>query len=216
MDAPRESGKYVYCIIRSGDGRRSFGNIGFSGAEVYTLDYRDVAPVMSDTPLKKFDVRDEDVSLHKNVVQRVMEEHGVIPVAYGMSFKNKKTLLIALSAGYQAMKKAMKVVEDKVELGVKVLADKDTPPGEGDRIRAAFMESLKAKAAETKELKRFSDRLLLNASFLVSRSGVEGFSEEVERLRRQFEGMRMLYSGPWPPYNFVDIHILSKRRGGFR
>lgn len=96
MDAPRESGKYVY------------------------------------SPMKKFEVRDEDVSLHKNVVQRVMEEYGVILVAYGMSFKNKKTPLVAMSAGYQAMKQAMKVVEDKVELGVKVLSDRDALPGDGN------------------------------------------------------------------------------------
>ena len=65
-------------------------------------------------------------------------------------------------------------------------------------------------------LKSFSDRMLLNASFLIDKDKIGDFSEAVEQLSNGDSGMKVQYSGPWPPYNFVDIHILSKRRGGFR
>jgi glycosyltransferase involved in cell wall biosynthesis len=142
----------------------------------------------------------------------------VIPVAYGMAFKNKKLLLVAMSAGYTAMMKASKVIDNKVELGVKVLL----PPkdeharDEMEQFRTDVLSRLEKKSAQRKELKRFSDRLVLNASFLVDREGVDNFSEEVRSLERDRPYLKFMYSGPWPPYNFVDIRILSKKGGGFR
>lgn len=213
----QESGRYVYCIIKSPGEKKSFGNIGFRGEEVYTLEYRDFAPVVSNAPVKKYEVSEEDVELHRKVVERVMKEHTVLPVAYGMVFKNKKLLLIAMSAGYKAMKKSMKEIDNRVELGVKVLLPKEASQWNGkEKCRSDFLEALQKKAVQSKELKLFSERLVLNASFLVDRDKIDDFSDEVELLGNGYTNLKTQYSGPWPPYNFVDIQILSKRKGGFR
>lgn len=212
-----ESGRYVYCIIKSPGDKKSFGSIGFGGGEVYTLEHRDLAPVVSNAGVLNYEVTDDHVELHRKVVEQVMKEHDVLPVAFGMAFKNKKLLLIAMSAGYKAMKKAMAQVEKKVELGVKVLLSKDDVSWDGKELcKSDFLETLKKSAAETKELKLFSDRLLMNASFLVERDKIENFSGEVEKLGTKYPNLKVQYSGPWPPYNFVDIQILSKKKGGFR
>jgi hypothetical protein len=215
--AVQESGRYVYCIIKSPGGRKSFGKMGFGDQEVYTLDYRNLAPVVSDIAMKKFDVNDGEILYHDRVVREVMKDHTVIPVAYGMAFKNKKLLLVAMSAGYTAMTKALKVIDNKVELGIKVIIPQVTiSKDELERVRSDYLSRFKNKAAQWKELKLFSERLLLNASFLVEQKGIDEFSEEVKGLERDMPLLKVIYSGPWPPYNFVDIHILSKRRGGFR
>jgi len=215
--AVQESGRYVYCIIKSPGARKNFGKLGFGDEEVYTLDYRNLAPVVSNMAMKKFEVNDEEIRYHDQVVREVMKEHSVIPVAYGMAFKNKKLLLVAMSAGYTAMTKALKVIDNKVELGIKVLIPKDTLSRDMlDRFRSDSLSRLTKRSAQWKELKRFSDRLLLNASFLVDQGRIDDFSEEVNGLKNDMPLMKVIYSGPWPPYNFVDIHILSKRRGGFR
>ncbi len=212
-----ERGRYVYCMIKSQGEKKSFGNIGFAGEEVYTLEYRDFAPVVSSAAVKKYEVSDEEVELHRKVVEQVMKEHSVLPVAYGMVFKNKKLLLVAMSAGYKAMKKAMSEVENRVELGVKVFLPKEAAAWDGkEKCRADFLEVLKKKAVQSKELKLFSDRLVLNASFLVDRGIINDFSGEVGQLGNKYPNLKLQYSGPWPPYNFVDIQILSRRRGGFR
>ena len=216
-DKPVE-GRYVYCIIKSPGERKSFGNIGFGGEEVYTIEYRDYAPVVSSAPMKKYEVNEEEVELHRTVEGQVMKEHSVIPVAYGMVFKSRKLINVAVKAGYTAIKKAMKTIDNKVELGVKVIQPKNMPDwnGEVEECRLDFMEGLKGIAADSKELNLFSDRLVLNAAFLVDRANMDEFSDEVERLGNRYEYLKTRYSGPWSPYNFVDIHILSKRRGGFR
>lgn len=213
----QESGRYVYCIIKSPGEKKSFENIGFGGVEVYTLEYKDFAPVVSSAPVKKYEVSEEEVELHRKVVERVMKEHTVLPVAYGMVFKNKKLLLVAMSAGYKAMRKAMKEIDNRVELGVKVFLPKEASQWNGkEKCRADFFEALKKIAVQSKELKLFSERLVLNASFLVDRDKIDDFSGEVERLGNRYTSLKTQYSGPWAPYNFVDIQILSKRRGGFR
>src|SRR5512135_2782856 len=46
-----DGGKYVYCIIRS-DRQHDFGSIGIGGGQrVMTVAYRDLAAVVSDTPI---------------------------------------------------------------------------------------------------------------------------------------------------------------------
>lgn len=210
-------GLYVYCIIKSDGQKKSFGNIGFDGNDVYTLEYKEFLPVVSVAPLKKYEANEEEIEIHKNAVQSVMKENSVIPVAYGMVFKNKKLITIAMSAGYKAIRKAMNVIDNKIELGVKVIMPKDAElNGKKDECRSEFRETLKKVASDSKELKLFSERLVLNESFLVARDKIDEFSLEVENLTRKYDYLKTQYSGPWPPYNFVDIHVLSKKKGGFR
>ena len=211
-------GLYVYCIIRSTAERKSFGNIGFGGGEVHTLDYNDFAPVVSSSKMKEYGVDEEDIKVHKTVVEHVMREYSVLPVAYGMVFKNNKLLGVAMKTGHRAMKKAMDSVDGKVELGVKVLLPQNSKDLNGniEECRSEIMRCIGDIAADLKSLKLFSDRLLLNTSFLVDASKLDEFSDCVGRLAGDYSSMKVQYSGPWPPYNFVDIQILGKKRGGFR
>jgi len=152
-------------------------------------------------------------------VEQIMREHSVLPVAYGMAFKNRKLLQIAMGAGYQAMQKAFEAVEGKVELGIKVFLPKELEGWselQRAECRTNFLKNLQEKAADYKELKLFSDRLILNAAFLVERARMEKFSEHVSQLTSKYGGAKVQSSGPWPAYNFVDIHILGKKRKGFR
>jgi hypothetical protein len=71
-------------------------------------------------------------------------------------------------------------------------------------------------ASDSKELKLFSDRLILNSAYLVNRDGIGEFSDKVSLLAARYGEAKVQYSGPWPAYNFVDIHILGKKRKGFR
>jgi hypothetical protein len=211
-------GKYVYCVIRSPPEKKSFGDLGFDGGEVYTLDYKDFAPVVSDAKVREYAVDEADVYVHRHVVDEVMKEHDVLPVAYGMIFKNRKLLMIAMGAGYTAMAKAADVVSGKVELGIKVFLPKEVKNWNGKRedCKNDYLESLQGLAMDSKELKLFSERLVVNAAFLVDRSKIDDFSVKVGELSSRYAEAKTQYSGPWPAYNFVDIYILGKHRKGFR
>jgi len=214
----QKQGRYVYCVIPSVAEKKSFGNIGFNGQEVYTMDYKDFSPIVSDAEMREYAVSEEEVEVHKKVVEQVMLEYDVLPVAYGMIFKNKKLLTIAMGAGYAAIKKASETVGAKIELGVKVFMPKELDGWNGQKeiCRSDYLDGLKGIAADFKELKLFSERLVLNAAFLVDRSNIDEFSVRVGELTSRYDQVKTQYSGPWPPYNFVDIHILGKQRKGFR
>ncbi|NPV63352.1 MAG: GvpL/GvpF family gas vesicle protein [Methanotrichaceae archaeon] len=215
MDA---KGKYVYCIIGSPGERKTFDISGFMGSEVYALLYRDVSPVVSDVPFREYAVNEEEVEGHRRVVEEVMKDHSVLPVAYGMSFKNRKLLQIAMAAGYPAMQKAFSTVDGKVELGVKVFLPRSADWNDERKrcCRDDFLSNLQNAAADHKELKLFSDRLILNDAYLVKKNRIDEFSQLVSQLSSRYDDARVQYSGPWPAYNFVDIHILGKKRKGFR
>jgi len=108
-------------------------------------------------------------------------------------------------------------VEGKIELGIKVLqAEGVDLNGSEENCRKDILSSLEGAASNSKILKLFSDRLVLNAAFLVERSRMDEFSGAVDQTMEQYAPLKVQYSGPWAAYNFVDIHILGKRRGGFR
>lgn len=97
-----------------------------------------------------------------------------------------------------------------VELGVKavqtenaVFADNQTKK----ECASDIFESLKAKASQAVAGGLFSKRLVLNASFLVSKQQIDIFSDEVARLQDKYPTLKFLYSGPWAPHNFVYIRI---------
>ena len=131
-----------------------------------------------------------------------------------MVFKNKKILLFAMSKARKGMRRAVSVVDKKVELGLKIALPKDTNPSKDlkNEIESKFFKDLSKIAAESKKLRLFSDRLILNAAFLLDRDKVEEFSKMIEKLDFKDNSLKIQYSGPWPPYNFVDIRILSRRR----
>lgn len=218
-DKPGEGlGKYVYCVIKAPEGKLSFGNLGFGGQEVYTFEYKDITPVISDAVFREYAADEEEVETHRKVVERVMTEYSVLPVAYGMIFKNRKLLTVAMGAGYAAMKKAFEAVDNKVELGIKIFLPKGVEDWNGKRseCRSEFLENLRGVSVDSKELKLFSDRLILNVAFLVDKAKILEFSERVGEISSGYGEVKVQYSGPWPAYNFVDIHILGKQRKGFR
>jgi hypothetical protein len=50
--------------------------------------------------------------------------------------------------------------------------------------------------------------MILNAAFLVERSQEQGFDKQVKDVSRKYEDLLTFkYSGPWPPYNFVNIKL---------
>ena len=67
-----DGGKYVYCIIRS-DRQRDFGSIGIGGGQkVFTVAYKDLAAVVSDTPIVIYDPTRDNVLAHEFVNETVM------------------------------------------------------------------------------------------------------------------------------------------------
>jgi hypothetical protein len=76
------------------------------------------------------------------------------------------------------------------------------------RYVADIHDSLKPVAVASRSNKPIGDLMILNAAFLVERSQEASFDEKVKEISRKYEDLlRFKYSGPWPPYNFVNIKL---------
>jgi len=243
-----EEGRYVYCIIECGE-RKGFGGIGIGGRgdEVYTISYKDISAVVSDTPLKEYEANEENTLTHMSVIQRVMQEYTVLPLRFCTIFKGDDGLRRTLARIYDESKAELGRLKDKVEVGVKVLwhpkvasehirktsdrvkeLEKDM---EGKTPGIAYLLKIKLDEAMKDELNRRSEdysrtiyeelkshtvdsresrlvgHMILNGAFLLNKNQIENFKGATERLNRKYEsyGLEFIFSGPWPPYNFVTI-----------
>src|SRR5687768_16156125 len=251
--APVEGGKYVYCIIRS-DQQREFGGIGIGGGQrVYPVHYRDLAAVVSDTPIVIYDPTRENVLAHEFVNETVMREFTVIPMSFGTVFRSEDDVTELLRSTYQAFSEVLDKMQDKIEFGLKVLWDRDKVVAsleqDNEEIRrlkdeisrhtssstyfarmqlgrlvesaleetsqrylADIHEALKSVAVASRSNKPIGDRMILNAAFLVDRARETAFDDRVKEISRKYEDiLTFKYSGPWPPYNFVNIKLKLER-----
>lgn len=79
---------------------------------------------------------------------------------------------------------------------------------EADRY-ITFVDKFFNKIASEKRLEKLkTDILLLNASYLIEKEKQNEFRRAYEQLRSAKRDFKYLYSGPWPPYNFI---ILKKK-----
>lgn len=117
-------GKYIYLIISETE-NKSFGPIGINNREVKLAHYKDIAAVVSDTPVINFDRLDEKeltkhVAIHQKVNEQVMKDYDVCPMAFGIIAPNADEVLRILERAYLQFKTALKKAEGKVEFAVQV------------------------------------------------------------------------------------------------
>jgi hypothetical protein len=76
------------------------------------------------------------------------------------------------------------------------------------RDEEMILSRLKPFSHKTRTNKIVSDRMVLNAAFLIDRENGAAMDEAVKRLDEEF-GSRLMfkYVGPAPPYNFVNIVV---------
>ena len=122
MSGAPDSGIYVYSIIESHE-PRSFGKIGIGGRgnNVYTVHYKDLAAVVSRTPLVVYDPTRDNALAHEHVNEVIIEEGFTpVPMSFGSLFKTEKDIVEFLEDTYDALHDVLVKMKDKLEFGLKV------------------------------------------------------------------------------------------------
>jgi len=245
-------GKYVYCIVKS-ERQLRFGPLGLGSdpAEVHTVHYRDIAAVVSNTPMVVQDPTRDNVLAHQRVNETVMQQHTVIPMSFGTVFKTDDDIIELLRSAYDAFTDVLNKMQDKFEFGLKVLWDRDQIIREieeededirrlkgeissqkgstyfarmqyGRLIDAALQarseryvneifQALRDVSVASRSNKPIGDRMIMNAAFLVGRALEPAFDARVKGIGLKFDKLTFKYTGPWPPYNFVNIRLKLER-----
>jgi len=80
-----------------------------------------------------------------------------------------------------------------------------------ERRVADIFEQLRNVSVASRANKPIGDKMIMNAAFLVARDQEGAFDAKVKAVGSQYENMTFKYTGPWPPYNFVNIRLKLER-----
>jgi len=73
-------------------------------------------------------------------------------------------------------------------------------------------EALRDAAIASRSNKPIGDKMIMNAAFLVEREKTKSFDDQIAEIAKKYENkLSFLYTGPWPPYNFVNIRLKLER-----
>ena len=254
VDRGSNRGRYVYCIIRATTPLK-FGAIGMDeqSPEVYTINFRDMAAVVSDVPIAPLDSTRENVLAHERVNETVMRDHTVIPMSFGTIFKTRDDILELLRSAYDAFADVLAKMQDKLEFGLKVLWDREeivraieqededihrlkseisSQKGStyfarmqygrlidaalqqrSERYVAEFLQRLRDVSVASRVNRAIGDKMIMNAAFLVQREQEPNFDRRIKEIASRYDKLTFKYTGPWPPYNFVNIRLKLERAG---
>ena len=248
--APGEPGRYVYGILE-GKELMNFGKIGIggAGAMVYTVNYQDIAAVVSATTVYIFDPTRENALAHEHVIETVMRNHTIIPMSFGTVFRTDNDIREVLRSIYPSLKDVLQQMGGKLEFGLKVNWDRDQIiediKREDEEIRhfhqeiirkhlqstylarmqlgrmidkalaersisyvRQIYEALRGVCVASRDNQPIGDKMIMNAAFLVDRHREAEFDSAVNRIARRYgQRLKFKYTGPWPPYNFVNIRL---------
>jgi Gas vesicle synthesis protein GvpL/GvpF len=251
---PGESGRYVYGIVQASD-PATFGKVGIggSGELVYTVNYQDIAAVVSNTSVYIFDPTRENALAHEHVIESVMKNHTIIPMSFGTVFRTDDDIREVLKSIYSSLKDVLHQMAGKLEFGLKVNWDRDQTiediKREDEEIRQfhqeiirkhlqstylarmqlgrmidkalaersityvrEIYEALRNVCVASRDNQPIGDKMIMNAAFLVEREREADFDSAVNKIARKYgQRLKFKYTGPWPPYNFVNIRLKLER-----
>jgi len=124
-------GTYVYCVGTAesfGPDRPAIESRGVGGpdVEVRTVDYGDLAAVVSDAPMTAYDITRDNLMAHQRVVEEAMSRSDVLPVAFGTVARGDGEVRDKLlNREHEELQRHLEYVGGRVELGLKVLWDRD-------------------------------------------------------------------------------------------
>jgi hypothetical protein len=69
-------------------------------------------------------------------------------------------------------------------------------------------DALRSVCVASRDNKPIGDKMIMNAAFLIEKEREDDFDAAVNRIARKFgDRLNFKYTGPWPPYNFVNIRL---------
>jgi hypothetical protein len=120
--AEAEHGMYVYSVIEC-TAPGTFGRLGIGGRfdDVYTVHYKELAAVVSRTPLVVYDPTRENVLAHEHVNEVIIEDGFTpVPMSFGTLFKTEKDIVEFLEDTYDELRDVLVKMKDKLEFGLRV------------------------------------------------------------------------------------------------
>jgi len=91
------------------------------------------------------------------------------------------------------------------------MIDKALAERSADYVREIY-DALRSICVASRDNKPIGDKMIMNAAFLIDRNRESDFDNAVNKVAQKFsDRLNFKYTGPWPPYNFVNIRLKLER-----
>lgn len=119
-------GVYPFCIIQTND-HPDFGYIKWEGKDtrLYPIRFQDIMMIVADVPEQDYLPTRANVLAHQNVVSLVMKQFTVIPMSFSNVFSSPEEIQILLNKLYDELQSIFQKINNKIEVGLKIIARKD-------------------------------------------------------------------------------------------
>ncbi len=91
------------------------------------------------------------------------------------------------------------------------MIDKALVERSAEYVREIY-DALRSVCVASRDNKPIGDKMIMNAAFLIEKEKEAEFDAAVNRIAKKFgDRLNFKYTGPWPPYNFVNIRLKLER-----
>ena len=174
------------------------------------------------------------VRRHNDVVAAAMTQQVTpVPLRFGQSFESESKASAGVAQDAARWQSLLERFAERAEYGVRVLATGQTTErdvhtagvesgreymaalarkqaraadrrGNADRIRAGIEARVAGLAAEERVEHHANGELLVSMAHLVAWRDARAYHEALDSVRDAWPDTRILFTGPWPPYSFVE------------
>jgi hypothetical protein len=220
----------VYCVVPP-DHAVPAGLIGLEGTAVERIVTDGIGLWVSrgDKPLPGVGA----VKAHNVVVEAAVSEQVTpVPLRFGQWLENEETLMVALHEKAPVYAARLAEFAGCLEFGLRLIDPneqgarvvQETPATSGleymralqessrladskrsraEQVHAQVRELLNGLVREERVEEGRTAHAVLTLSHLVARQSFDAYRERARGIREAFPDLRMLLSGPWPPYSFA-------------
>ena len=173
---------------------------------------RDLAAICGTTDYRAAEPDERVIQRYTDVVAAYAATGPVLPAPVGVIFRSSDSVTRWLELHYSALSEAMTYVENRVAARVHVWRAGPASEREvGADLAAAAAESLRVlrrSAVATLPLRvEKLTGIVLSAAFLVEQERWKEFTAEVDAQAKQSKDVRFELTGPFPPYDFVQMQL---------
>ncbi len=175
-----EPGRYIYGIIPRPP-LLSFNLTGIDEKPVTVVPFENLAAVVSESPVRRYEVSRDYVLKHEWVIEQLMQYYTVLPVRFGTVAANEDDIRVKLlRRHFGSLHGMLKRLDNKVELGVKAWWNRE-------RVFAVLLD-------DEPELRLFRDTLATRpaAESLYERVQLGQMVEQALTTRRSNDAQRIL------------------------
>ena len=173
---------------------------------------RDLTAICGESEYTSLDATVERVEEYTRIVSAFATRGPVLPAPVGVVFKSSEAVERWLELHYVTLSDALSFVENRVVARVHIWRPGAVEDREaGSDLAAAAAESLRVvrRAAVTTVPLRVEKitGIVLSAAFLVEQELWDEFTRAVEEQGATAPSLRFEVTGPWPPYDFVQMQL---------